>query len=92
MMATVSESPTKPTALHTRDLEAGHAHAGPNAAHNVDHKRPLNTWADVRTEWQTGSRKRVIRQYVISLLVGLLVGGIIGMAIGLAVRYTVGKH
>jgi hypothetical protein len=91
-MATVSDSPMKPPARHTRDLEAGNAHAEPNPMHNPNHERPLKTWADVRTEWQTGSRKRVIRQYAISLLIGFLVGGIIGMAIGLAIRYTVGKH
>jgi hypothetical protein len=91
-METISDSPTKPPALHTRDLEAGNAYAEPNPAHNANHKRPLKTWADVRTEWQTGSRKHVIRQYAISLLVGFLVGGIIGMAVGLAIRYTVGKH
>jgi hypothetical protein len=91
-MATISDSSTKPPALHTRDLETGNAHAEPNPAHNADHKRPLKTWADMKTEWQTGSRTRVIRQYAISLLVGLLIGGIIGMVIGLAIRYTVGKH
>jgi hypothetical protein len=91
-MATVSNSPTKPPALHTSDLETGNAHPAPNPAHNADSERPLKTWADVKTEWHTGSRTRVIRQYAISLLVGLLVGGIIGMAVGLAIRYTVGKH
>jgi Flp pilus assembly protein TadB len=92
-MATVSESLAKPPAPHTRDLEAGNAHAEPNpAACNPDHKRSLKTCTDVRTEWQTGSRKRVIRHYAISLLVGLLVGGIVEMAVGLATRYTVGKQ
>jgi Flp pilus assembly protein TadB len=75
-------SPTKPPALHTRDLEAGNVRAEPNSAHKADHKRSL----------KTGSRKRVIRHYIFSLLVGLLIGCIIGMAIGLAIRYTVGKH
>lgn len=91
-MATFSDSPTKPSALSTSDPEAGLSYAEPNPAHDAGHKRPLNTWADVKTEWQIGSQKRVIKHYAISLLIGLLVGGIIGMAIGLAVRYTVGKH
>lgn len=43
---------------------------------------------DVRQEWRTGSRKRVIKHYVVSTLIGFLVGGIIGMVIGLAMRYS----
>lgn len=91
-MGVASDTPTKPPALHTRDTEATFSYAEPSPAHNANYKGTLRTWGDVKHEWQTGSRKRVIRHYVVSLLIGLIVGGIIGMAIGLAIRYTVGKH
>ena len=89
-MTITSDDPTKPPATYNRDLEANFAYAEP--ADTAGSKRKLLTWADVKHEWQTGSRKRVIRHYVVSLLIGLVIGGIIGMAIGLAIRYTVGKH
>lgn len=91
-MAIASDTPTKPPALQTRDAEANFSYADPSATHNANYKGPLRTWGDVKHEWKTGSRKRVVRHYVVSLLIGVLVGGIIGMAIGLAIRYTVGKH
>ena len=89
-MATTSDDLRKPAPIHNRDLEANFAYAEPSDT--ARSKRKLLTWADVKYEWQTGSKKRVVKHYVVSLLIGLLIGGIIGMAIGLAIRYTVGKH
>lgn len=81
-----------PPASHAGDPEAGLSYAEPGPAHNTAKKRRLLTYADVKIEWQTGSRKRVVKHFVVSMLIGLVVGGLLGVAIGLAFRYTKGKH
>jgi len=89
-MASSSSSgyPKAPAAVHHSDPEAGLSYAEPETSDQHAGKRPLKTMGDVKQEWRTGSRKRVIRQYVVSTLIGFLVGGIIGMIIGLAIRYS----
>lgn len=51
-------------------------------------KRSLATMSGVKAEWRYGSKKRVVRHYVVSFGIGLVIGGVIGMIIGLAVRYS----
>lgn len=82
------DQPKAPPAVHHSDPEAGFSYAEPESAIQPTRKRPLWTMDDVRQEWRAGSRKRVIKHYVVSTLIGFLVGGIIGMVIGLAMRYS----
>lgn len=71
-----SGHPKAPAAVHHNDPEAGFSYAEPESSNQDSRKR------------SPSSRKRVIRNYVVSILIGFLVGGIIGMIIGLAIRYS----
>jgi hypothetical protein len=51
-------------------------------------KRSLTTTAAVSAEWKSGSKKRVIKYYVVYAGIGLIVGAIIGVVIGVCVRFT----
>jgi hypothetical protein len=42
-------------------------------------KRSLTTMKSVSAEWKSGSKKRVIKYYVVYMGIGLVVGAIIGM-------------
>jgi len=87
-MASSSGHPKAPAAVHHSDPEAGFSYAEPDSTDYPGGKRPLRTMGDVKQEWRTGSRARVIRHYVVSTLIGFLVGGIVGMIVGLAIRYS----
>jgi hypothetical protein len=50
-------------------------------------KRSLATMNGVSAEWNSGSKKRVIKYYVAYAGVGLIVGAIIGIIIGLCVHF-----
>lgn len=45
---------------------------------------------DVMAEWHSGSKRRVIKYYVVWIAVGLVVGAIIGVVVGVCMR-LVGK-
>ncbi|CDM34556.1 unnamed protein product [Penicillium roqueforti FM164] len=53
-------------------------------------KRPIVTMKDVMAEWHSGSKRRVIKYYVVWIAVGLVVGAIIGVVVGVCMR-LVGK-
>lgn len=59
-------------------------------ARDLRGKRPVVTMKDVKLEWHTGSKRRVIKYYVVWTAVGLVIGAIIGVVIGVCVRF-VGK-
>src|SRR4051812_44480743 len=62
------------SAVHPK---ATSSYAELDSTNHSNGKRFLTTWTDVKQEWQTGSRKRVIGQFVASTLVGFLLGWII---------------
>ena len=67
--------------LHITDIEDGDGNA------RGGRKRPLVTMNDVKTEWKTGSKLRVIKYYVVPAGVGLLVGCIIGVVVWLCKQF-----
>lgn len=87
-MSPPSDPPTKPPEAHAREPHDTFEYAEPSPANEFRGQGSLATWGGVKREWQTGSRRRVIRYYAIHFGISLLVGGIIGTIIGLAIRYT----
>lgn len=51
-------------------------------------KRSIITMKDVRVEWHTGSKRRVIKYYVVWTAIGIVVGAVIGVVIGLCFRFV----
>jgi hypothetical protein len=68
-----------PLAVHDSNPKDTFSYAEPDSADHPIGKRFLTTWADVRQEWQTGSRARVTGHFVVSTLVGFLIGWYIGL-------------
>lgn len=49
--------------------------------------RRVNWLPGVSAEWNSGSKKRVIKYYVVYAGLGLIVGAVIGIIIGLCVHF-----
>lgn len=84
----MSALPQTPAQAHTRPPPDAFSYVEANPDQDFSGKTSLTTTSGVKREWRTGSKKRVIKYYLVNLAIGLLVGGIIGMIIGLAIRYS----
>lgn len=51
-------------------------------------KRSLTATVAVSAEWKSGSKKRVIKYYMIYAVIGLIIGAIISVVIGECVRFA----
>ena len=81
--------PTMPEPAHTHTpaarLESMELEEGPNS---WQQKRSLHSMEGVSAEWKFGSRKRVIKYYVVYLGIGLFIGAVVGVVIGVIFRFT----
>jgi hypothetical protein len=72
------------------------AHPSTHVTHSIDleepdgqrGKRAIITMKDVRVEWHTRSKKRVIKYYAVWAAIGIVVGAIIGIVVGVCVRFV----
>lgn len=72
------------------------AHPSTHVTHSMDleepdgqrRKRAIITMKDVKVEWNTGSKKRVIKYYAVWAAIGIVVGAIIGVVVGVCIRFV----
>lgn len=78
-------TPQDKLSVHSADDHDNNANSLQNAP---PYKRQLKTWDDVRQEWRSGSRMRVVKYYFLWFAIGAVIGAVIGVIIGLIFRYT----
>jgi Flp pilus assembly protein TadB len=79
--------PTVPEQAHTRTPVARSASMEFDDSNSRQQKRSLTTMESVSAEWKSGSKRRVIKYYVVYMGIGLVVGAIIGVVVGVCVRF-----
>jgi hypothetical protein len=83
-MSSSKESP----AVHHHDTRGTNSYAEPKLDSRPAEKGYLMTWPDMKQQWESGSRRRVIAHLVVPPLVGVFIGWVVMTVVGAATRYS----
>ncbi|KAI9754896.1 MAG: hypothetical protein M4579_004496 [Chaenotheca gracillima] len=87
-MSNNMQEPTMPAPAHTHTPRGRPVSMDMDDSDSYPQKRSLTTMKGVSAEWHNGSKRRVVKYYVVAAVVGLLVGAIIGVVVGVCIRFT----